>query len=801
MDVVAKQPTYAYVSSLSSYTLIDGECSSRQRSIGRLREFRNVTSIRELHKHSPRERSHERLTFGVENDLTERRQWGCFSANDRVFLQRASFSASRKASSRSRRRTFYITCVTTAPNISEAKGSDLVTDVPIFTLSTKCSSLAELWPLCAKEYGDLPALNDPHCEEPTQLSFKQLSQTIRTFGAGLQSLGLGDGERVALFSENSYRWFITDQAIMLCGAVDAVRGSKAPIDELSYIVEQSESEGLVVENFSVLKTLVPELKNPAAIRFVVVLWGEVQPSIDGLSCPVLSFNEVLGRGVTYTAFQSVKRQRQDLATLIYTSGTTGKPKAVMLCHENLLSQLTYLEVCYQAKPGDRVVGLLPPWHIYERASEYFFLSRGCTQVYTNVRLFRKDLAEYQPQCFAAVPRVFETIYHGVIQKFGTLPPPARAVVGFFMLLSKWFVYARRVVTNKVMRRKVPSVVERVRSFLVMCLLWPLHKLADLVFYKKIRQGLGGKFVAVLSGGGSLSPTLDDFFELVGISILVGYGLTETSPVLSARRYADNIRGTAGPPLTRTEVRVVHPETLQPLPQGETGLIVGRGPQVMLGYFKDPEATQKALTPDGWFNTGDRGWISYQGHVVITGRFKETIVLSNGENVEPAAIEDAILESPIVHQVVAVGQDERCLGALVVPNFENLRSKLLAVAQKRSRARSVSPLLPSSNGIAATTTRETQVASARTDVQQVMEKLGKMDDGVQIDPADIVHVFEEEIARYNRKRKAFRPDERVGTFRFVSDPFTEENGLMTQTLKIKRNQVMDKYESLISGMYN
>jgi long-chain acyl-CoA synthetase len=204
------------------------------------------------------------------------------------------------------------------------------------------------------------------------------------------------------------------------------------------------------------------------------------------------------------------------------------------------------------------------------------------------------------------------------------------------------------------------------------LLWPLHKLGNQLVYSKVREATGGRVKEFISGGGSLARHLDVFFEIIGVPLIVGYGLTETSPVLSARRPWHNLRGAAGQPIPFTELKIVDPETGHPLNFREKGLVLARGPQIMEGYYNNPEATQKAIDPEGWFDTGDLGWITKDYNIVLTGRAKDTIVLTNGENIEPQPIEDACVRSPYIDQIMLVGQDQRSLGAVIVPNLEALQ---------------------------------------------------------------------------------------------------------------------------------
>lgn len=269
--------------------------------------------------------------------------------------------------------------------------------------------------------------------------------------------------------------------------------------------------------------------------------------------------------------------------------------------------------------------------------------------------------------------------------------------------------------------------------------------------------------------GSLAVHIDNFFQLVGIPLIVGYGLTETSPVTNARRLQRNIVGSAGQPLPETEIKIVHPETHQPLPPGEKGLIWIRGPQVMQGYYKNPTATAKAINEEGWFDSGDLGWITPMNDLVITGRAKDTIVLSNGENIEPQPLEDACMRSPYIHQIMVVGQDQKYLGALIVPDLEAIK--------QWAKSQNLSLNLPSPNA-----TREEVLNS-------------------DLYSTPVLNLFKQELNREIKNRPGYRPDDRIAVFEFIVEPFSVANGMMTQTLKIKRAVITSHYQDIIDSMFN
>ncbi|WP_024546827.1 long-chain fatty acid--CoA ligase [Picosynechococcus sp. NKBG15041c] len=627
----------------------------------------------------------------------------------------------------------------------------------------KIQSLSEIWAIAADQYGDIVALYNPHSEPEFKLTYRQLWQDIQRFGAGLQALGLQPEEKVALIADNSPRWFIADQGSIAAGAVNAVRSSQAEKQELLYIYSDSESRFLIVEDRQTFERLSPEIIDLQP-RAVIFLTDEAVPDTE---LPIFNFSQLMALG-SQEELKMPERSSQDLMTLIYTSGTTGKPKGVMLSHGNVLYQVRNLDQVIQPNPGDVTLSILPTWHSYERAAEYFLLSQGCTQIYTNIRNIKKDLQTYKPGYMVAVPRIWESIYEGVQKNLREQPAKKQKLVNFFLTCSQNYVLAQRIAQNRSLEHFSVSPLSRAVNKVKAIALAPLHALGNKLVYQKIRSATGGKIRYVISGGGSLAQHIDTFFEIVGINILVGYGLTETSPVTNARRPEQNVRGSAGPALKGTEIRIVDLETRQPLPQGQKGLVLIRGPQVMQGYYRKPEATAKAIDPEGWFDSGDLGWITPLGDLVLTGRAKDTIVLTNGENIEPQPIEDACVRSPYIDQIMLVGQDEKSLGALIVPNLDVLQQW---VTESNLGLQLPGPGTP-------------QETLPQTDLYS----------------KPVLNLFKQELNREIQNRPGYRPDDRITDFALILEPFSIENGLMTQTLKVKRLVVTEKYASLISSLY-
>ena len=624
-------------------------------------------------------------------------------------------------------------------------------------------SLPAVWRQTASKFGKTIALQDPHAKPEVAVSYQNLAQAIEQFAAGLQALGIQPQAKVALFADNSPRWFIADQGIMASGAVDVVRSAGAEQQELAYILENSDSTALVAENLKTLTKLSGELAN-LPISLIILLSDETPP-VD-LQIQALNYQQLLDLGQN-NQLQPAKQDKSTLATLLYTSGTTGKPKGVMLTHGNLLHQVNYVKTVFQPQPGDKILSILPSWHAYERAAEYFFLSQGVTQIYTSIRYFKQDLKEFQPTYMVGVPRLWESLYDGIQKLLGGQSESQQKLVKFFLQQSERYIMAQRIANDTSLEHFEANGSTRAIAKAKATALYPLHALADKLVYRKIRAGIGN-IKAVCSGGGSLAKYLDDFYQTINVDVFVGYGLTETSPIANARTPYHNVRGSAGRPLPETEIKIVDPQTKASLPQGERGLVLIRGNQLMQGYYQNPEATARAIDNQGWFDSGDLGWLTPYGDLVLTGRAKDTIVLTNGENIEPQPIEDACVRSVYIDQIMLVGQDQRALGALIVPNLETLSQWVETQGLKLN--------LPSAD---------------RPDTEVAQSDL--------YDKA-IVDLYRQELTREVKNRPGYKTDDRIADFRFIIEPFSQENNLMTQTFKIKRPQVRERYQSAIDEIF-
>jgi long-chain acyl-CoA synthetase len=624
-------------------------------------------------------------------------------------------------------------------------------------------ALPEIWPIAAHRFGTVIALQDAYSKPNLTLTYAELNQILQRFANGLQALGLQVGDRISLFADNSARWFIADQGCMAAGVVDAVRSAEADAQELAFIYENSESSALLIEDLKTYQNVLPHL-DPNKIKFIGLLSDE--NTFSDASVPMLNFNQILEKGDNHI-FVSPQFQREQLATLLYTSGTGGQPKGVCLSHRNLMHQMNTFTGVLQPNPGNRALSILPTWHSFGRTVKYYLISQGCTQVFTNIRQIKRDLKAHKPEYMASVPRLWESLYEAIQKQFREQPEGKQKLVQFFFTWSQRYIEARRIVQGLDLTNLNPSALQKISAFLQYAVLTPVHLVGDRLVYAKVREALGGNFKASVSGGGSLAMHLEDFFEIVGINLLVGYGLTETSPVLTVRRLHRNLRRSAGQPLAQTELRIVDPETRQMLPLGQKGLVLASGPQIMEGYCNNPEATQKAIDPDGWFDTGDLGWLTPQSDLVLTGRAKDTIVLSNGENIEPLPLEDACARSPYIDQIVVVGQDMRSLGALIVPNLDALRQ-----------------WVSTQNATLNLENTETEDPNAWT-----------------LERKPIQDLYRQELVREVQNRPGYRPDDRISPFGLILEPFSIENGLLTQTMKVRRPVVIERYRDMIDRMFS
>ena len=552
----------------------------------------------------------------------------------------------------------------------------------------------------------------------------------------------------------------TSVAIQKCGAIDVIRGSNAPIEELHYITAHADCKGLVLRDTKLFNAMKPFLEK-YRLDFAIITFPSDNIDTSNIKTKVYTHKEIIELGKSHK-FEPVEMNRNDDCSILYTSGTTGNPKGVLLNQESTIYQLEIAHKGFQSQPGENTLQILPIWHAYERVGQCYYISRGCNLHYTTLAGLKNDLATYKIDTFMSVPRIWESIRVGIYQKLKQASPVLYNIFDFAIKTSISYkthrMYGERRITNKLNYHTLSTIRHRIiRSFIK-----PLHVLFYNILYKKIKNTVGlGNIRASISGGGALSMQDELFYDAIGINLRIGYGLTETAPVLTLRNVTDkNYLGSAGTPVEGTDLKVVDPKTFEELPKFQKGLVIVKGPQIMKGYYKDEEATRKVFTEDGYFITGDLGWLTKQNNLVLVGRLKETIVLSSGENVEPVPIEEAILLSPYIDQIVLVGQDKSGIGALIVPSKEALEKCGINMKDVHS--------YKDINTFANT---------------------------------DLENLIKNEINIHIVKKPNLRVFEKVKQFTLLKESFSVENGLMSATQKVKRNKVFEKYEDVIGNMYN
>lgn len=545
------------------------------------------------------------------------------------------------------------------------------------TIPQMLKEIALQYPDVAAQYGK-DAQGNFH-----PVTYKQLLDTSYHFGGGLLSLGTTRGEHVGLLADNRKEWLQADMGIMGIGAVDVPRGCDATERELRFIFSMAECKTIVVENETqVLKVLDFKESLPHLVRFISFdeVKEEVKEKSKAAGVEVLQFGEVLKIGEEYCQKNPSKLEEEfekgtseDLACIIFTSGTTGEPKGVMLTHGNFLAQLEDLKERIYLYPGERALSVLPVWHAFERLCEYVVLCQAAAICYSKPigSVMLPDFQKINPQMLPAVPRVFEAVYEGVYRTMRKTGGVVYALFRFFVGVAKVHSRIHRHLFRQTARLKNDHLLlSWIVLFIPWLLLYPLKALGGVIVFKKIRAKLGTSFRGGISGGGALPPQIDEFFWAIGVNLVEGYGLTETAPVVSVRPFRAPVFGTIGRPLRDVEVRIVDEEG-NVLPKCQKGTVQVKGPTVMKGYYKREELTAKVIDKDGWFDTGDIGLITLGGELVLKGRIKDTIVLRGGENIEPLTIEMKLNNSRYIAQSMVVGQDQRFLGAIIVPSEEEI----------------------------------------------------------------------------------------------------------------------------------
>ncbi|MDR2588073.1 MAG: AMP-binding protein [Spirochaetales bacterium] len=520
--------------------------------------------------------------------------------------------------------------------------------------------------------------------QPT--SYALFYREVLACAAGLREAGIARGSHVGFISDNRKEWLIIDMGLLALGAVDVPRGCDSMAGELAYILSFGDCRTAVLENEAQLAKLLPARGRMPLLDTLILIDRDFDLApyageLGGLK--VLSYGEIMEKGGALTSSgagfieaEIDKGAPDDLATIIFTSGTTGEPKGVMLSHRNFYHEAVYAPECIGNKPGETWLTILPVWHSFERMVQYIVLYSASALAYSKPigKVLLADCQKIRPVWLTSVPRIWEALRGGVYRNAVSAGGLKKALFLFFVNAASFHEKMKNLLVGL-----TPWFTKRCRvcdilvSFAPFLLFLPLRFLGNVLVFRKIHAMLGGRLKAGVSGGGALPEAVDRFFCAAGVCVLEGYGLTEAAPVLAVRHFAHPVPQTIGPPFPDMEVVIRDPESGREMPPGEKGVLYARGEQIMLGYYKKPEETKKVIDSEGWLDSGDIGLKTWKGEIKLTGRAKDTIVLMGGENIEPLPIEAKIRDSEYVEHAVVLGQDQKFLAALIVPNFERLEA--------------------------------------------------------------------------------------------------------------------------------
>jgi long-chain acyl-CoA synthetase len=563
------------------------------------------------------------------------------------------------------------------------------------------------------------------------MSYAEVRSKVADFALGLAALGVKRYDNIGLLSENRPEWVIADFGMVCLGAVNVPLYPTLTVKQIEFIFKDVGVKLAIVSNQSQLDKVLKVFDNVKSIQKVVVMTQIEENNGER----VITFSEIMTIGKNfgkqhsdYLSIEIKKTKPDDLLTIIYTSGTTGNPKGVMLTHKNLVSNMKASAACIPFTPDDILLSFLPLCHSYERMAGYYTaISCGASIAYAeSIETVRENILEVRPTVITTVPRLFERIYNRLMKQVESASP----------LRQKIFYWALDIGKKYALAEKHGSI----RSLLSL-----QYAIADKLVFQKIRQSTVGRLKFFVSGAAALGSELAIFFEAIGIKIIEGYGMTESSPVISVNRVDDYKFGTVGKPIPGVEVKIA-----------DDGEILVRGSNVMKGYWNNRQATEEAIDSHCWLHTGDMGMFDPQGFLVITDRKKHLFISSGGKNIAPQPIENLFLQSRFIDQFVLIGDRRMFLTALIVPDFNAIQ----------------------------------EYAAGRKLFYRSVEELAQRQ--------EIYELLEEEI---NKIQKNLANYERVRKFVILNKPLSIENSEITPTMKVRRKIVEEKFKYLIERMYH
>ena len=562
------------------------------------------------------------------------------------------------------------------------------------------------------------------------LSFQRMREWVEQFAAGLAVLGLSKGDKLAIISENRPEWVVADLGTLFLGAVDVPIYPTLTAKQEEYILNDSGTKIAVVSNQYQLNKLLKVSDDIKTLEHIIVMHDidtSGEKKVHRMSTVCETGKKHLEKHPDLLTKSVSQIGPDDLLTIIYTSGTTGNPKGVMLTHNNLVSNIVGTVSAVNIHAADLLLSFLPLCHSFERMAGYYTaMACGCTVAYAeSIDTVRDNLMEIKPTIVTTVPRLFERIYSRIKIQVESSPPARQKIFNWALDTGRKYAESKK-------QGKAGMVLKG------------QHALADKLVFSKLKERTGGNIRFFVSGGAALARELGVFFEAVGIQILEGYGLTETSPVITANRLDDYKFGTVGKPIPGVEVKIA-----------EDGEILTRGPHVMKGYYNDKRATDETIDKDGWLHTGDIGIFDAAGHLVITDRKKHLFVSSGGKNIAPQPLENLFLQSKYIDQFVLIGDKRMFLSALIVPDYDALK----------------------------------EFADSHKLPYKTKEDLTKI--------PEIHKLIDEDIRRLQKDLSNY---ERVRRFAILEKPLSIEDGEITPTMKIRRKVVEERYRDLIEGMY-